>query len=91
MKQLTLDEADTFDSSHVYLVEHSEHKQGSLYTWSEGAIYIWVGAEVKERKKTLLSALEKTRTIETSSKMVTTYRHHNIIRKCIVTVCTCSQ
>ena len=80
MKQLTLGEVDTFDSSHVYLVEHSEHKQGAHYTWSEGMVYIWVGAEVEERKNTLLSALEKARTIGTSSKMVATYyRCHSIM------------
>ncbi len=72
MKQLTPDEVDTFDSSYVYLVEHTEHKQSSLYTWFEGAIYIWVGTEVEERKNALLSALEKARTIGTSSKAVRT-------------------
>jgi hypothetical protein len=70
LKQLTPDEVDTFDSSHVYLVEHSEHKQSSLYTWFEGAIYIWVGIAVEERKNALLSVLEKAGTIGTSSKTV---------------------
>ena len=78
MKQLAPDEVDTFDSSHIYLVEHTEHKQSSLYTWFEGTVYIWVGTEVAERKNTLLSAVEKARTLGTSSKTVSEANHVTI-------------
>lgn len=70
MKQLAPDEVDMFDSSHIYLVEYTEHKQSSLYAGFEGMIYIWVGAEVAERKDALLSAVNKARTLGASSKIV---------------------
>ena len=70
LKQLAPDEVDTFDSSCIYLVEHAEHGQSSLYSWSEGTLYIWVGAKVEERKNAVFVALGKARSIGTSSKMV---------------------
>ena len=73
MKELApLEEMDTLDSSHIYLVEHTEHKQSSLYTSFEGTIYIWVGAEMSERKDALLSAMDKAKAIGTSSNTVCT-------------------
>ena len=66
MKELAPDELDTLNSSHTYLVEHTEHKQSSL----QETIYIWVGAEMAERKDVLLSAMDKAKAIGTSSKTV---------------------
>ena len=70
MKQLSPDEVDSFDSSHIYLVEHTEHKQSSPSARFKGTIYIWVGAKVAERKDALLSAVDKAKTLGSSSKTV---------------------
>lgn len=89
LKQLAPDEVvNALDSAHVYLVEYTEHKQSSLYAWFEGTVYIWVGTEVAERKNTLLSALERAKTLGTASKTVRRYisPHHNNLMICTIVI-----
>lgn len=70
LKELPLEELGTFDSGHVYLVQHTDHKQTPLYTWVEGTIFVWVGAGVTQRKDAVADATHKAKSLGITSKTV---------------------
>lgn len=70
LKELPLEELGTFDSSHIYLVQHTEHKETPLYTWFEGTVFVWVGAGVIQRKDAVVDAIHKAKNLGTTSKTV---------------------
>lgn len=70
-KKLSPEEVDMFDSTCVYLVLHTEHKHTSLYSWSEEMAFVWVGAEVEQRRDDVLAATDRARSLGSTSKLVT--------------------
>ena len=65
-----LGELGVFWSTSLYLVQYCYLKQSQLYTWMEGAVYVWVGAGLPGNRKALVNqALNKVESI-TTTKLV---------------------
>lgn len=59
-----------FNSSGVYVIQYSYLKQSSLYTWMEGAIYVWVGEEVIGDRRVLINQALNKMTSVVQTKLV---------------------
>ena len=67
LKELTLDELTTFESSHIYVVLQTREDSVLL----EGALYIWVGSQLSQWKDAVqVVAYRARKFIGTTSKTV---------------------
>lgn len=59
LQKVPMNQIGVFYSNKVHLVYYTYQKQSSLYTWMEGMVYVWVGANVKTDKEKLLKEVRQ--------------------------------
>lgn len=48
-----------FYTNKVHLVYYIYQKQSSLQTWTDGTLFVWIGAKVKTSREAILQEVEK--------------------------------
>lgn len=74
LERVALNKMGHFYTDKVQLVYYAYKKQSTLYTRTEGMLYVWIGAKVKtDREKIVQEALKLTETIGIPQKIVSSY------------------